>query len=112
MREAQQELGGHEARKLREAIYGIKKDQLGRVGPSVVSINGVVASLGVTEFMLGITGVREMLRLITYRGDVGKVLVSQDSPQPDCYYCKAIWDRGDEVDVRRYIRAGVGTFLR
>src|SRR6185437_4592614 len=74
MQEAQEELGGLAARKLREAIYGINKNQLGRSGPSVVSINGVVASFGVTEFMLHITGVREMLPLLTYRGDMGKVL--------------------------------------
>ncbi|HSY92702.1 MAG TPA: ThiF family adenylyltransferase [Candidatus Binatus sp.] len=110
--EAQQELGGPEARKMREALYGINKDHLGRVGPSVVSINGVVASLGVTEFMLGITGVREMLRLVTYRGDMAKVLVNQDSPQPDCYYCKSVWGRGDEANVWRYVRAGDGKFLR
>jgi ThiF family len=112
MHEAQQELGGPEARKLREAIYGINKDHLGQVGPSVVSINGVVASLAVTEFMLGVTGVREMLRLIIYRGNIGKVLVSQDLPQPDCYYCKAVWGRGKQADAQRYIRAGVGEFLR
>lgn len=112
MDEAQQELGGPGARKLREAIYGVDKDHLGRVGPSVVSINGVVASLAVTEFMLGVTGVREMLRLILYRGEMGKVLVSQDSRQSDCYYCKAVWGLGERADVQRYIRAGVGAFLR
>lgn len=110
MDEAQRELGVPEARKLREAIYGVNKDQLGRVGPSVVSINGVVASLVVTEFMVGVTGVRQAQRLITYRGDMAKVFVSQDLAQPDCYYCKAVWGRGDQADVQRYIRAGVGTF--
>jgi len=36
---------------------------LGRVGPSVVSINGVVASLAATEFMLCATGTREPRQL-------------------------------------------------
>jgi hypothetical protein len=112
MEEAQRELGGPNARRLRNAIYGIQKDHLGRSGPSVVSINGTVASLGMTEFMVGVTGVREMLPLITYRGESGKVLVSRDSPQADCYYCKGIWGRADDADVHRYIRAGVGAFLR
>jgi molybdopterin/thiamine biosynthesis adenylyltransferase len=112
VQEAQQELGGPDAQKLREAIYGIKKDELGRVGPSVVSINGVVASLGVTEFVLGISGIRKILPLITYRGDMGKALVSKDSPQSDCYYCKAVWGRGHKADVQRYIRAGIGIYLR
>jgi molybdopterin/thiamine biosynthesis adenylyltransferase len=110
--EAQQELGGPEARELREAIYGVEKKYLGMVGPSVVSINGVVASLAVTEFVVGITGIREPQRLVIYRGDMGRVLVSLDEPTPDCFYCKAVWGQGDSADVRRYIRGGVGTFLR
>jgi hypothetical protein len=112
MNEAQQELGGPEARKLREAIYGVDKTYLGRVGPSVVSINGVVASLAVTEFAVGVTGIREPRRLITYRGDMGGVLVSNDMPKPDCFYCKGLWGQGDRADTRRYIREGVGAFLR
>jgi molybdopterin-synthase adenylyltransferase len=112
MDEALRELGGEEARKLREALYGIRREQLGRCGPSVVSINGVVASLGVTEFTVEVTGLRRAHRLITYRGEMGKVLVSQDEAQPDCYYCKSLWERRDEADVQRYIRADVGAFLR
>jgi hypothetical protein len=112
MGEAQRELGGPEAQKLKEAIYGVDKRQLGRRGPSVVSINGVVASLAVTEFMVSVTGVRKPQRLITYRGNMGKVLVSTDVPQPDCFYCKGVWGMDHEADVERYIRAGVGAFLR
>jgi hypothetical protein len=112
MDEAQRELGGPDARKLRHAIYGVDKGELERVGPSVVSINGVVASLAVTEFMVGVTGIREPHRLITYRGDMGRVLLSQDAPRPDCFYCKAVWGQGDRADTQRYIRAGVGAFLR
>jgi hypothetical protein len=110
--EASAELGGPEARKLRAAIYGVTPDRLGRSGPSVVSINGVVASLAVTEFMLSVTGVRQPSALITYRGDLGTVSVSRDQPQPDCYYCKGVWGKGAEADVQRYIRAGIGAFLR
>jgi len=111
MNEAQQELGGPEARELREAIYGVEKNYLGRVGPSVVSINGVVASLAVTEFAVGVTGIREPQRLIIYRGNMGRVLVSDDTPKPDCFYCKGLWGQG-APDTRRYIRRGVGAFLR
>jgi hypothetical protein len=112
MDEARRELGGPDARKLREAIYGINRDELGRVGPSVVSINGVVASLAVTEFMVGVTGIREPHRLITYRGEMGRVLLSQDAPKPDCFYCKGVWGQEDRADTQRYIRGGVGAFLR
>jgi hypothetical protein len=110
--EANAELGGPEARKLRAAIYGVNPDQLDRSGPSVVSINGVVASLAVTEFMLSVTGVRQPYSLVTYRGDSASVRASRDEPQPDCYYCKAVWGKGVEADVQRYIRAGIGAFLR
>jgi len=112
MSEAQRELGGPEARKLREAIYGVEKNDLGRVGPSVVSINGVVASLAVTEFVVDVTGIREPKRLITYRGNMGRVMISDDTPKPDCFYCKGLWGQEDRADTRRYIRGGVGAFLR
>jgi molybdopterin/thiamine biosynthesis adenylyltransferase len=110
--EAQREMGGPETRRLHDALYGVQKSELGRSGPSVVAINGVVASLGVTEFMLGATGIREPKRLLTYRGDLGKVLVSQDEPRTDCYYCKALWGKRDGADVQRYLRSGLGAFLR
>ena len=87
-------------------------DLLDVAGPSVVSINGVVASLAVTEFMLRVTGIREPNRLLTYHGRTGKVTVSTDEPVPDCYYCKGLWGTGDRADVQRYIREGVGAFLR
>lgn len=110
--EAQAELSGPEGRRLREVIYGLKKGLLGRSGPSVVSINGVVASLGVTEFMAAVTGLRAPRGLLKYYGNTGKVVVSADEPVPDCYYCKGIRRGGDAADVQRYLRADVGSFLR
>jgi hypothetical protein len=110
--EAQRELAGVEDRRNRGAIYGVKRAILERSGPSVVSINGVVASLGVTEFMLGATGIRAPQRLLTYHGESGRVAGSVDPPAPDCYYCKGIRGQGNAVDVERYVRAGVGAFLR
>ncbi len=110
--EAQAELAGVGDRRNREALYGVERAALGRSGPSVVSINGVVASLGVTEFVVGVTGLRAPQRVLTYRGQFGRVATSVDTPAPDCYYCKGIHGRGDAVDVQRYIRTGVGEFLR
>jgi hypothetical protein len=65
------------------------------VGPSVVSINGVVASLAVTEFMLGVTGIRPPKRLLTYYGNMGRVALKTEEPAPNCYYCKGIRGNGD-----------------
>ena len=105
------ELAGPEERRRRADIYGISSDLLDDAGPSVVSINGAVASLAVTEFMLGVTHLRATNRLLTYHGRTGKVTVSTDDPSPNCYYCKGLWGTGDRADVQRYLRKDVGAFL-
>jgi hypothetical protein len=110
--EAQAELSGPEGKRNRDALYGVLPDLLDRVGPSVVSINCVIASLAVTEFMVAVTGIRAPKRLSTYYGHSGKVTVSSDEPAPDCYYCKGIRGKRDAVGVQDYIRKGVGVFLR
>ncbi len=68
-------------------IYGVPAEQLGRSGPSVVSLNGLIASLAVTEFMVHVTGLRLPQRVLTYRGERGVVPTDATLPQPDCYYC-------------------------
>lgn len=100
--EVQQDLSTEGERRDRQAIYGVEKEMLNHSGPSVVSINGVVASLGVTEFMVGVTGIREPKRLIYYRGERG-VTVSNDSSQSQCYYCKGIRGKRQNADVERYL---------
>ena len=105
--EAQADPLSLEARRDQEAIYGIRREDLDQVGPSVVSINGVVASLAVTEFMLNVTGVRPPKRLLTYRGQMGIVTVKNAEPAPSCYYCKGIRGKGDAADVWRYVREGL-----
>lgn len=100
---AQRDLESFAARRDRQHLYGIPEEDLGTVGPAVVSINGTVASLGVTEFMAAVTELRLPKRLLTYRGDLGRVTVSADQPQPDCYYCREVFDAGDEAGVDRYI---------
>ena len=110
--EAGIDLAGPDAKRRRADIYGIPTNRLAASGPSVVSINGVVASLAVTEFMLGVTGLRVPRRVLTYTGRTSKVTVRTDLPAPDCYYCKGLRGRGAEADVQRYVRDGVGEFLR
>ena len=112
MAEAQEDLAGPAAQRDRKAIYGVSTDDLGRSGPSVVSLNGVVASVGVMEFMLGVTGVRSPRRLLKYHGQRGVVTVVSDAPAPDCYYCANVRGRGDAADVYRYVTSGVGQYLR
>ena len=86
------------------AIYGVPRDLLSQAGPSVVSINGVVASIAVTEFMLLVTGIREKpRRFITYYGNLACVTVKTEEPAPDCYYCTYLRGKGKAADVQRYL---------
>jgi molybdopterin/thiamine biosynthesis adenylyltransferase len=70
-----------------DRLYGVATSGLGGTGPSVISLNGTVASLGVTEFMAWATRLRDPWPHLTYRGDLGRVTLNQDEPMPDCYYC-------------------------
>ena len=70
-----------------DSIYGVAAKDLDEAGPSVVSINGVVASLAVTEFMVWVTGLRAPQPLMTYRAERGIVGVSMDLPAQGCPYC-------------------------
>lgn len=87
-----------------EAIYGVPRAMLrDQAGPAVVSINGVVASLGMTELMLHVTGVRPARPVLTYRGEMGKVLLSTDVPAHECYYCTGIFGKWDAAGVEKYV---------
>jgi molybdopterin/thiamine biosynthesis adenylyltransferase len=105
--EAQADLESSQEKETRDAIYGVSRDLLDSAGPSVVSINGVVASLAVTEFMLWVTGVRLPNRLSTYYGNMGRVTVHIEEPAQDCYYCKEIYGKGDSAGVQRYLKVGI-----
>ena len=107
--EAQEDLMNPQARANREAVYGMPAAPAGEPGPSVVSINGVVASLAVTEFMLAVSGIHaDPKRVLKYDAKRGIVTRSKDEPKPGCYYCCGIRGTGDRVNVRRYIEASTG----
>lgn len=84
------------------AVYGIKQEALGEAGPSVVSINGVVASLAVTEFMALVTGIRAPHDHLEYRGDRGTVSRRSDTRAPDCYYCGVVRGQREGAGIDRY----------
>jgi molybdopterin-synthase adenylyltransferase len=62
------------------ALYGIPLDELETTGPSVVTLNGVIASLAATEAMVHLTGLRQPQHQLTYRADHGGVRVNTDTP--------------------------------
>lgn len=81
------DLATKEQRADESAIYGVDRKMLGRGGPAVISINGVVASLAVTELMVAITGLRDPHIQLEYRGRDGVVFRNSDKGDPGCYFC-------------------------
>lgn len=79
-----------------ESIYGVDRSMLEGGGPMVVSVNGVVASLGVTEFIALVTGFRRPNPHVVYRGDRGIVTLRTDKRSGSCYYCDTLWRNRDE----------------
>lgn len=101
MEAAKQDLETYEVRRQRVAHgYGIGTDA---PAPAVVSLNGVIASLAVTEFMVAVTGVRAPQRKLTYKGMRGVVHVTADTRRPDCMNCGYLAGIGDRADILRYV---------
>lgn len=105
MAEAARDLETAAHRNDRQAIYGVQPEFLGARGPSVVSINAVVASLAVTEFMKLCTGLDQPARVIKYDGRLSRVSVSRDTPLSDCFYCTCVRGAAAAADVERYLGA-------
>lgn len=68
-------------------MYGVPVTELRGTGPSVVTINGVVASLAATEVMAVITGLRKPVKRQTYRAHLGQITFANEPAESDCYYC-------------------------
>jgi molybdopterin-synthase adenylyltransferase len=106
------DLSPPERRAEEDAMYGLRADALSDRGPSVVSLNGILASLAVTEFMVFVTGVaRAPKQLLRYDGVRGIVNEPKDPPRPGCPYC-ALTGEGDAADWHRHIRDGLGRWVR
>lgn len=80
-----------EQREAHDRIYGVMQEALEGTGPMVVSINGAVASIAVTEFMAFVSGLRQPFEHLIYRGDLQTIRRSLDEPEEGCYYCTALW---------------------
>jgi hypothetical protein len=85
------DLMSSDQRAAHDRIYGVPTSDLGGTGPMVVSINGVVASVGVTEFMAHVTGLRAVYPYLIYRADQQMIRKNTDSPSAGCYYCQGLW---------------------
>jgi len=78
-----------------QKIYGISRDVLAGIGPAVVSVNGVVASLAVTEFLAFVTGLRAPQPHLNYRGELGIVTRGERPAVETCYYCGDQWNASE-----------------
>jgi len=95
-----------EQRKEKEKIYGVRKRALGESGPSVVFLNGVVASAGIGEFATYVNpSLRPPIPYLVYRGNMGILTKPADKPAPDCYFCETLWRQKEKSDVYRYAKA-------
>ncbi len=110
--EATKELQEPNTRKDQQILYGIDQNSLGGAGPAVVSINGLIASLAVTEFMTSATGLQSAHNLRNYRGNDSLITRGEVKNVTDCYYCNNVKGQGDNADLEHYIREGVGNWLR
>jgi molybdopterin/thiamine biosynthesis adenylyltransferase len=70
----------------------------GEPQPAVISLNGVVASFGVTMFLGVIAGIPSVARHQRYDGITGRVRTLSQTPVTDCVVCSAAGAlaRGDE----------------
>lgn len=84
-----------------QKIYGVRQGHLGDSGPSVITINSVVASLAATEFMAEVTGLRPAAAKLTYRGQDSKVTRTAASSD-GCPICTT-WGKREAVGIERYL---------
>jgi molybdopterin/thiamine biosynthesis adenylyltransferase len=98
---AKQDLEDAETQKVRRAHgYGI--NQIGEA-PSVFSLNGIIANLALTEFMVSVTGIRAPEKKLTYRGMRGIVVSSKDTRKADCFTCGYLAGKKHEANILRYL---------
>ena len=105
--EARNNLESAWARRDRAAVYGVHQSLLAMTGPSVVSINAIVSSLAVTEFMALTTGLRPPCRHLTYRAHMGSVHIGAPGATADCYYCNVVRNSREGAGVERYLPNGL-----
>lgn len=102
---AQTEIESPPERKFREKHgYGIG---LKETSPSVISLNGIIANLAVTEFLMLLTNLRPYNRMVVYKGMEGKVNVRIDKKKEDCVICNSLVGIRESADLKRYARPGL-----
>ena len=101
MEAAKQELEPETARAVRR-VHGYGLGEQGKAA-SVVSLNGIVANLAVTEFLAMITGLREVHRYVVYYGMRSNVKVRTNLRRENCFICIALANSRERANIFRYI---------
>src|SRR5208337_3452032 len=73
--------------------------------PAVVSLNGIIANIGVTEFLAMVTEIRQPFRKRVYRGLRGIILENKDARRDDCYNCGYLVGKLSAANIYRYALA-------
>jgi molybdopterin/thiamine biosynthesis adenylyltransferase len=102
--EARYYLEDSNARKDQKAIYGIPKEELKQGGPSVVSLNGIIASLAVTEFLAFTTKIRDPFTFSSYYGSRGIVNNRKVDKNEDCFFCNKIKGLRDNAGLESFFK--------
>lgn len=85
-------------------IYGVDVATLvGGTGPSVVDLNGIVASIGVQEFKLLVTDRKSVGRYLNYRGHLKTISKVSTRSTSDCYCCSHFGAK-HTAQVQRYLK--------
>jgi molybdopterin/thiamine biosynthesis adenylyltransferase len=83
-------------------IYGVPVSDLqARTGPSVVSINGQIANMAVTEFMMMVTEMQSFCRAQNYRIHLRQI--SKPGKKDGCIVCQTHGTK-ENAGVERYLR--------
>jgi molybdopterin/thiamine biosynthesis adenylyltransferase len=85
-------------------VYGVdKKNLLSGSGPSVVDLNGIIASMGVQEFKLLVTDPKISTRYLNYRGHLKAISKVSAVNSETCYSCN-LFNVKEKSNVKRYIK--------
>lgn len=100
---AKAELESEDVRALRKTHgYGLGNHL---PAPAVVSLNGIIANIAVTEFLATVTGIRQPFRKRVYRGMRGIILENKDAKRDDCYNCGYLVGQRSAANIYRYVLA-------
>lgn len=75
--------------------------------PAVVSLNGIIANLAVTEFLMLVTKMRPYNRKLSYKGMQGAVFVSRDKKREGCIICEGLAGKRESANIKRYAMTGL-----